>query len=116
MERDGHKRQCVAKLTDGSRRCRKFAIRGGLVCTSHGGSAPQVQEAAQRRLADLVDPAIRELSRILDDPDASDRDKLRAVAETLDRTGHPRGAQVDVTVDQLADRIARLAAADDAGP
>lgn len=35
----------------GGRPCRKWAIRGGYVCPSHGGSTPQVRAAAQRRLA-----------------------------------------------------------------
>jgi len=29
--------------------CRQYAIRGGFVCHWHGGAAPQVRAAAQRR-------------------------------------------------------------------
>ncbi len=105
MNADGPPRQCTATVSDGSRRCRRVAINGGTVCRSHGGAAPQVRAAAQRRLADLVDPAIRELQRVLDDDDADHRDRLRAVAEVLDRAGHPRGATVDVTVEQLAEQL-----------
>ena len=31
-------------------------MRGGMVCLSHGGGAPQVRRKAAERLADLVDP------------------------------------------------------------
>ncbi len=36
--------------------CRRAAIRGGTVCATHGGQAPQVKAAAAERLADLIDP------------------------------------------------------------
>lgn len=43
--------------------CKKRAILGGTVCQTHGGGAPQVKAAAQRRLEDLIDPSrvLREL-------------------------------------------------------
>jgi phage terminase small subunit len=50
--------------------CKRAAIRGGAVCASHGGQAPQVKQAAQERLRDevlrLVDPdrALREAARL----------------------------------------------------
>lgn len=42
--------QCTATSRKG-KRCRMPAIRGGTVCRMHGGSAPQVRAAANRRLA-----------------------------------------------------------------
>lgn len=45
------KRRCTGHRKDG-RRCRRSAIHGGTVCTSHGGAASQVQAAAARRVAD----------------------------------------------------------------
>lgn len=50
VERDGHARQCAAKTSSGVR-CRAFAIRGGMVCRAHGGSAPQAKAKAKQRLA-----------------------------------------------------------------
>lgn len=44
-------RRCKAKVSNGSRRCKRPAIRGGTVCQTHGGMAPQVKAAAKRRLA-----------------------------------------------------------------
>ena len=35
-------------------RCRRWAIRGGFVCPLHGGAAPQVREAARRRLLEIA--------------------------------------------------------------
>ena len=34
--------------------CRRWAIRGGFVCPLHGGAAPQVREAARRRLLEIA--------------------------------------------------------------
>lgn len=41
-------RRCTGRTRKG-RPCRRFAITGGTVCPTHGGSAPQVKAAAQRR-------------------------------------------------------------------
>lgn len=40
--------RCSATRRDG-RPCRAWAIRGGRVCRMHGGGAPQVRAAAERR-------------------------------------------------------------------
>jgi hypothetical protein len=45
------KRQCTAHVAAG-RQCRRSAIRGGTVCSVHGGSASQVKLAAARRAAE----------------------------------------------------------------
>lgn len=41
--------QCIAHRRDGTQ-CHNHAIRGAHVCRMHGGTAPQVQAAARRRL------------------------------------------------------------------
>lgn len=41
-------RRCVARTSSGNP-CRRAPIRGGTVCPSHGGRAPQVKAAAERR-------------------------------------------------------------------
>jgi hypothetical protein len=50
----------------GGQQCRKAAIRGGAVCQTHGGGAPQVKRKAAERRADLIDPdrALREAARV----------------------------------------------------
>ncbi len=81
---------CKAKRSNGQP-CGAHAIRGGTVCVAHGGGAPQVRDAARRRLLELVDPAIGVLARAVRprrskawEPSATE---LRAVAEILNRTG-----------------------------
>lgn len=48
MEGDGRRCRATAKGT--GEQCRRAAVPGGQVCASHGGSAPQVRAAGQRRL------------------------------------------------------------------
>ena len=59
-------RQCRAKSSRTGKPCKKGAILGGTVCTTHGGRAPQVKRKAAERLADLIDPdrALREAARL----------------------------------------------------
>jgi hypothetical protein len=42
--------KCKARRTNGEE-CRQFAIRGGEVCATHGGRAPQVRKRAAERVA-----------------------------------------------------------------
>lgn len=44
------KRRCKAKSKNSGKQCRRYAIEGGTVCPTHGGSAPHVKAAAARRL------------------------------------------------------------------
>lgn len=57
-------RKCIAKRAGKDAMCGKSAIRGGLVCATHGGSAPQVKAAAEKRFRELVEPAIERLSEL----------------------------------------------------
>jgi hypothetical protein len=45
------KPRCTARCKATGERCRKYPMRGGRVCGSHGGAAGQVKAAAARRLA-----------------------------------------------------------------
>lgn len=90
--------RCTAHTSSGPRCCAP-AISGATVCRVHGGSAEQVRRAAQARLADLVPAALAVLARVLDDPDAAYRDKLRAAENVLDRCGYPRRQLPEVEVD-----------------
>lgn len=86
-------RQCTAKSTTTGNRCTKAAIKGGTVCPTHGGSAPQVRRRAALRLLNLVDPAIAVLAREMATADKSS-DRQRAANSVLDRAGVPRTATV----------------------
>lgn len=86
------KRVCTAKRTNGEP-CTKPPIKGGTVCATHGGSAPQVRRKATMRLLELVDPAIGTLAREMVNADKS-ADRQRAANSILDRAGMPRTATV----------------------
>ena len=92
-------RQCTAHLSDGSgRRCQKAAIRGGTVCTTHGGSAPQVQRSAAERLAALSEPAAAGLGAALANAVKSQNwpQVIQAAKAILDRAGHPAGVELKI--------------------
>ncbi len=88
------RRRCRARLSDGSRRCKKAAILGGTVCASHGGRAPQVRRSARERLDALVEPAIEALRQALEADDV--RSIIRAAQIVLDRCGYGPGAKIEV--------------------
>lgn len=72
-------RRCTAHNNRGER-CKRAAIRGGLVCGTHGGQAPQVKAAAQRRLAEQkIVHELTSLGVALDIP--PDEALLESVAE-----------------------------------
>lgn len=87
-------RRCKATANSTGKRCKSPAIEGATVCRVHGGSAPQVRRKARLRLAELVDPAVGRLGRIL--AKGNDRDAMRAIENVLDRAGYPRKAEISV--------------------
>jgi hypothetical protein len=98
--------KCKAKSSQTGKPCKKPAIKGGTVCASHGGSAPQVKLAASVRLAALVDPAIDRHAALIKSgkPDSV---KLQAAASVLDRAGYPR-AHALTGLDAIAAALAGL--------
>ena len=103
------KRTCTAHRSNGEP-CKAYAIKGGTVCRSHGGSARQVKEAARRRLLELVDPALVRLDRMVRESD-DERVVLAAVKEILTRAGiEPPIPVVEITMEMLEDEIARMEA------
>ena len=84
--------QCSAHARSGNQ-CRRHAIAGGIVCTMHGGAAPQVKRSAALRLAALVDPAIGVLTRAL----GQKKDVRVAVAvaqDILNRNGYKSAEEI----------------------
>lgn len=90
-----HPRRCHARRTDGEP-CRRYAIRGGVVCRVHGGAAPQVIANAREVLALNALHALRNLLGLADDAD-SEQVKLSANRDLLDRAG--LGAKQSVEVE-----------------
>ena len=80
--------QCKATSKQSGKRCKKAAIKGGAVCRSHGGAAPQVQKAARERFNDLVDPAINRLQKIIEDDKVPSASQVAAAKDILDRAGY----------------------------
>lgn len=84
--------RCRGHRPDGSP-CKRWAIRGGFVCPTHGGRAPQVRRAARLRLTEVAvartfaawssSPAAREHRELM--ALASDRPVIEAFAERLSR-------------------------------
>lgn len=91
-----HQRHCTRILENGAR-CKRFAIVGGFVCSNHGGRHPGVIEAARKRLAFLIDPAIEVLFEICTSPLEPSDVRLRAANSILNRTGLGEHVAVDVT-------------------
>lgn len=101
-------RRCHAHAKSGDR-CKRPALKGARVCTSHGAGAPQVKASARRRMLELLDPAINELERVMRHGE-KDADRLRAVENILDRAGMPRKTELDVdgASEDLLERIMAL--------
>lgn len=99
-------RRCTATVRSTGNRCKRAAIKGGFVCTSHGGASPQVRKKARERLIELVDPALGALHKVLSDKDADDAVKVRAALGILDRTGYGPGATIKVEGSKFDEMLA----------
>lgn len=99
---------CTANRTNGEP-CNGKAMRGQKVCQAHGGSTKHAKRAAQRRLNDLVDPAINTLDDTMANAD-SERVRLSAADSVLDRTGWGRQQKVETSDahNQLIERLLEL--------
>jgi hypothetical protein len=80
------RRQCTAHSTRTGERCKKVPIRGGYVCPTHGGSAPQVKQKAEERLKALIEPAITRLAELIAQKEFPSV-AIAAVKDALDRNG-----------------------------
>lgn len=97
--------QCSATARVSGNRCKNPAILGGNVCPYHGGNAPQVREAARRRLLELVPDALEAMALMAGVVDGStdvkDEVRQRAIADLLDRAGLRPTDHVQITETQL---------------
>jgi hypothetical protein len=81
-------RRCVAHKKDGEQ-CRRWAIRGGVVCQYHGGSAPQVLAKARENMALAADHNRSNVQRLADAAE-SEQVRLQASNSLIDRVlGRP---------------------------
>lgn len=114
--------QCTAHSSRTGAQCRASAIRGGTVCVTHGGAAPQVKAKALERLQAAADPVSAELIRLALHGD-SEQVRVAAAKDILDRAGlsakqivesevtvYDGGSEVDREIKRLAAELAERAA------
>ena len=77
--------------------CQRPPIRGGTVCATHGGRAPQVKARARQRLDEASDKAAFALVQMLQDETIPPAVRLGAVKDLLDRAGLNGTQKVEVT-------------------
>jgi hypothetical protein len=77
---------CRAKAKSTGKRCKLTAIPGGTVCRRHGGGAPQVRQAAARRLAlSAAYVAAADLGLPVRDPTDGERAAARGYRQLRER-------------------------------
>ena len=93
-------RRCTATAKSTGERCKRAAVKGGNVCSMHGGKAPQVERKAQERLDRMADSTTADMQSIIKDladlyqhADPEDRPEIakelrKNWTAILDRTGH----------------------------
>ena len=95
--------RCKAHRKNGDQ-CRRPPIRGGTVCATHGGSAPQTVAAARRRLLAAADPLMANLIKIATSSD-DEALRLRATMDALTRAGLTERTTVQVEVTHAFDEV-----------
>jgi hypothetical protein len=99
--------RCTAHSGRTGAPCKKWAIKGGTVCQTHGGGAPQVKQAAMARLRALQEPAIDALDWLLKErsfPSAT----MSAIRDVLDRTEGKAPESMDLHVSGAVDVVSVL--------
>jgi len=91
--------QCTARSSRSGERCRNRPVRGSTVCSTHGGSAPQVKAAAERRQSEAQ--AAAEVRRLLHDVNADPIvDPILALQKLAGR--------LEAALDHLGDKVNQL--------
>lgn len=88
---------CIANRKNGEP-CKRWALKGASVCWSHGAAAPQVREAAARRLENAIDRLLAALLHIAEDEAQPAAARVSAIRDALDRAGFGRDRTVTVKV------------------
>lgn len=113
----GRRQRCTAHRSDGATPCGRWAMKGQLVCATHGGSSPQAKKSAEERFMSLFDPAYKGFSEMIETPvrELERFSKGYALKKGLyegvfDRTGmHPRsGLDVKMQPNDGRDGLAAL--------
>jgi hypothetical protein len=101
------------------RPCLRRPIKGGEVCSTHGGRIPHVKDAAARRLAEAADRVAERLVGLTDIRDEEKvrirpQDRIMAANSVLDRAGIKGTEHVEVELPGFRRVLDRLFA-DDSG-
>ena len=104
------RQQCTARSKQTGRQCGRTAILCGTVCRYHGGLAPQVKRAAERRLEELRPLAIRYYDYLLSQDDYPSAG-LGAANAVMDRVDGRPAERVDMRVSGAVTLETRIAAA-----
>lgn len=89
-------RRCKALSRRSGQRCKRFPIPGGTVCVMHGGAAPAVRAAAERRNAEAAATALLEVIWDRDSPPVTDPiGSLRRLAGRLEHAADVLGARLE---------------------
>jgi hypothetical protein len=98
------KRRCTGTNHNGTR-CGRAPIIGGFVCVTHGGGAPQVKDAAAKRIRATVDPVLSGFEELIaiwrDDPlnEAKAKNFITVGRDLLSRAGFAPGLALTLTTD-----------------
>lgn len=97
--------KCTATAKRSGKRCTHYPMHGSTVCAQHGGKAPQVMAAAERRMVEAEAAVL--VRRLLADPSA---EPVYDPAWELARIAGRMGNAVDVLGDRVneLDRAERL--------
>ena len=96
--------KCSARTRTGNP-CSRSPIKGGTVCASHGGRAPQVKRKAQERLLKEVPAMLRRLAELASDETVPPAVRLAAIRDWLDRAGITSKIDVEITLGGWQDLI-----------
>lgn len=99
LDKEQHPEKYCSKKKRNGVECTRYPIKGGTVCTKHGGNLPVVKEAALRRLEKASYMAAGVMVEIAGNPRVFAKDRIAAAAQILDRAkiGNDKDVNVNVT-------------------
>ena len=105
MARRHERRKCSARTTKGNP-CKRWAIRGGTVCATHGGRSPQVKRKAKERLEE--ERVRRKIGQALAAENVPFEDPLEGLMTEVARSGMAVRAYEELVRDLEAQPVVRI--------
>lgn len=91
-----------------TRPCAKTPIKGGIVCTAHGGLTPQSLASAKQRLMAASDAVVGRLIGLALSPQTLDADAIKAINSILDRAGIRAGVDIDLKTPEWQEMLKEM--------